>query len=137
MAALEIRADYEVHPVVEELQVAVQRAYEWPGGAALPITGGHRLSIYYLGPPGTFSEIARRSQSARAMNRGDAEVFAMNSFDEVLNASVTQGVGVLPISSSASGLVTRSITSLSRIESRIHNRRGRGRRRSSLRCLYP
>jgi prephenate dehydratase/prephenate dehydrogenase len=116
VAALEIRADYEVHPVVEELQVAVQRAYEWPGGAALPITGGHRLSIYYLGPPGTFSEIAAH-QSARAMNRGDAEVFAMNSFDEVLNASVTQGVGVLPISSSASGLVTRSITSLSRIES--------------------
>jgi prephenate dehydrogenase len=116
VAALEIRADYDVHLVVEELKVAVQRAYEWPSGAALPITDSQLLtdsqpiSIYYLGPPGTFSEVAAQ-QSARAMERGDAELCAMNSFDEVVNACVKGGVGVLPISSSASGLVTRSVIS--------------------------
>jgi prephenate dehydrogenase/prephenate dehydratase len=115
VATLDVRADHEVHAVIEELQVAVQRAYEWPGGAVLPIVDVHSMNIYYLGPPGTFSEVAAQ-QSALAMNRADAEVFAMNSFDEVLNASVRQGVGILPISSSASGLVTRSVTSLCKIE---------------------
>lgn len=105
-----VRADLDPAAVVEGLQERVGAAYRWPTGLALRLRRPV-ARVVHLGPAGTFSEDAAR-QCAANVGAPDATLVALGGFDEVL-AAVADGVlGVLPVSSSASGLVTRAVQAL-------------------------
>ena len=105
-----IRADLDPAAVAEALQERVAAAYRWPTGLALELVAPV-ARVAYLGPAGTFSEDAAR-QCAANVGAADAELVALPSFGDVL-AAVGDGVlGVLPITSSASGLVTRAVQAI-------------------------
>ena len=108
---LSIRADNEVSGVIEDLQEQVQSAYSWPEGLALPAVSGLDPVVYYLGPAGTFSETAA-IQCANAAGLSNAETIPKETFEAVLSATQESGIGVIPISSSSSGLVSRSAVAL-------------------------
>ncbi|MFT4215822.1 MAG: prephenate dehydratase domain-containing protein [Micropruina sp.] len=109
----EIRADLDLDETIERLRRAVEVAYAWPHGVARPVRAGG-LALRYLGPPGTFSENAARQFAVGLAGAGehDVRIEPADSFDEVLEATRDGGLGVLPITSSASGLVTRSTKAL-------------------------
>ncbi len=102
-----IRADLDPGAVVEALQERVGAAYRWPTGLALRLTSPV-TRVVHLGPAGTFSEDAAR-QCAANVGAPDATLVALGGFDEVLDAVGDGVLGVLPVSSSASGLVTRAV----------------------------
>jgi len=105
-----IRADFDPGAVVADLQRLVAEAYRWPAGLArAPIVPVDRVA--YLGPSGTFSEDAA-SLAAASLGSADAALDALDSFGAVLAALGGGTVGVLPITSSASGLVSRSVEAL-------------------------
>ena len=108
-----IRADLDIDETIERLRRAVEVAYAWPHGVARPLRE-HRPELRYLGPPGTFSENAARQFAVGLAGAGenDVRIEPVDSFDEVLEATRLGGLGVLPITSSASGLVTRSTRAL-------------------------
>jgi prephenate dehydratase len=105
-----VRADLDPAAVVEALQERVGAAYRWPSGLALelatPIT-----RVVHLGPAGTFSEDAAR-QCAENVGADAAELVALPTFDDVIGAVGDGVLAVLPISSSASGLVTRAVQAI-------------------------
>ncbi len=109
----EIRADLDLDETIERLRRAVEVAYAWPHGVARPLRET-RPELRYLGPPGTFSENAARQFAVGLAGAGehDVRIEAVDSFDDVLEATRAGGLGVLPITSSASGLVTRSTKAL-------------------------
>ncbi len=109
----EIRADLDLDETIERLRRAVEVAYAWPHGVARPLRET-RPELRYLGPPGTFSENAARQFAVGLAGAGehDVRIEAVDSFDDVLEATRDGGLGVLPITSSASGLVTRSTKAL-------------------------
>ncbi|MFT3971590.1 MAG: prephenate dehydrogenase/arogenate dehydrogenase family protein [Micropruina sp.] len=109
----EIRADLDLDETIERLRRAVEVAYAWPHGVARPLRET-RPELRYLGPPGTFSENAARQFAVGLAGAGehDVRIEAVDSFDDVLEATRAGGLGVLPITSSASGLVTRSTRAL-------------------------
>ena len=108
-----IRADLDVDETIERLRRAVEVAYAWPHGVARPVRA-RGLALRYLGPPGTFSENAARQFAVGLTGSGghDVRIEPVESFDAVLAATRDGGLGVLPITSSASGLVTRSTRAL-------------------------
>lgn len=107
---LEIRADRDLDTVVESLRSTVQAAYAWPSGICRPArTSVSR--ILFLGPFGTFSESAAR-QCARAAQVQKPQLVAVDSFIDALKDIRDDAMAVLPICSSASGLVTRSFDAL-------------------------
>ncbi len=129
---VEVRVDRDVDDMVEELRSQVQRAFAWPRGLSLPlVTGGGdaqpgslghtgpagrpdrrtRREVTYLGPAGTFSEVAAGHLAADVGIEHPILVPA-DSFAAVLLAVHAGGVGVVPISSSASGLVSRAAAAL-------------------------
>jgi len=124
---LEVRADHDPAAVIATLQQRVAEAYRWPAGLALTVEGPISR-VAYLGPAGTFSEDAA-GLAAIAVGAPEAALDALGSFEEVLTAIGARGraaegeaadalpagggtVGVLPITSSASGLVSRSVAAL-------------------------
>ncbi len=109
----EIRADLDLDETIERLRRAVEVAYAWPRGVARPVRS-RGPALRYLGPPGTFSENAARQFAVGLAGAGahDVRIEPVESFDEVLEATRSGGLGVLPITSSASGLVTRSTRAL-------------------------
>ncbi len=109
----EIRADLDLDETIERLRRAVEVAYAWPHGVARPVRS-RGLALCYLGPPGTFSENAARQVAVGLAGAGehDVRIEPVESFDDVLAATRDGGLGVLPITSSASGLVTRSTRAL-------------------------
>lgn len=107
---VEIRADFDPQAVTTALQERVAEAYRWPPGLArTPLEAVSR--VVYLGPAGTFSEDAAHL-AAGAVGAPGARLEALDSFDGVLGALEPGTIGVLPISSSASGLVSRAVTAL-------------------------
>ncbi|MDX6221451.1 MAG: chorismate mutase / prephenate dehydratase, partial [Frankiales bacterium] len=107
---LAVRADNDVEEMVELLRERVQTAYAWSPGISRPAAPA-TLRVNYLGPAGTFSEDAAR-QSVLAVGIGDAEFCAQASFDDVLDSVGATSLAVLPLTSSSSGLVSRSVTAL-------------------------
>ena len=106
-----IRADLDPAAVAERLQAQVAAAYRWPSGLAR-MTADPVDRVAYLGPAGTFSEDAA-ALAAAAVGAPDAALEPLGSFPEVLAALALPGtIGVLPITSSASGLVSRSVAAL-------------------------
>lgn len=109
-----IRADREVEATIEAVRREVEAAYAWPGGVAetlAPDRRDGRLDVAYLGPAGTFSEAAAR-QCATSVGVEASDLLACATFPEVLAAVRPGTIAVLPISSSASGLVSRSVEAL-------------------------
>lgn len=104
-----IRADHDVDEMVERLRAVVDETYRWPLGLSLPVRQQHRL--HYLGPSGTFSETAAR-QAAESVGLLGAALIACDDFDAVLAGTAVGDLAVLPISSSASGLVHRAATAV-------------------------
>ncbi|TXI42593.1 MAG: prephenate dehydrogenase/arogenate dehydrogenase family protein [Mycobacterium sp.] len=107
-----VRADHDVDDTVEELRNRVQRTYRWPTGLSLAAPDTTR--VHFLGPAGTFSETAAR-QAATSIDAGTSasiELVAHESFGAVLGGIAGSALGVVPISSSASGLVTRAVSAL-------------------------
>jgi len=107
---MSIRADLDPTATIEALQAQIAAAYRWPAGLSRAASSAVER-IVYLGPAGTFSEDAAAS-AAHALGAHGARLDALGSFEEVLGALGPGTVGVLPVSSSASGLVSRSIEAI-------------------------
>ena len=108
---LEVRCDSDVDDMVELLRARVAEAYAWPQGLSLPVADESLPQVTYLGPVGTFSE----SAAIQALAQFGADVEAahpVESFDEVIAAADAGGLGVVPVASSASGLVERTAVAL-------------------------
>lgn len=108
---LEIRGDADVDAAVEDLRQRVSDAYAWPLGMSLPRRDAAPGPVAYLGPAGTFSETAAR-HCAATLGLLDPPLIPMGSFEDVLEAAHAGHMGVLPICSSASGLVERAAEAL-------------------------
>ena len=105
---VDIRADHDVEDTVELLRAEVQATYRWPQGLSLSSPSIER--VHHLGPAGTFSETAARQ--AMSSVGATAALVTQDDFPSVLAAIGPGSIGVLPISSSASGLVTRAVNAL-------------------------
>jgi prephenate dehydratase/prephenate dehydrogenase len=108
---VKIRADKSVEETIEQLLKHVEQIYLWPSGVSRPIRDPGERNIVYLGPAGTFSENAARQLSASAFLDFE-NVRALASFDDVIREVEHGSIGVLPVTSSSSGLVTRAISAL-------------------------
>ena len=107
---LGIRADRDVEATIEAVRQEVAAAYRWPVGVARTVANDV-FDVAYLGPAGTFSEAAAL-QCATSIGLRAGNLLARSAFPEVL-ASLRPGtIAVLPISSSASGLVRRAVDAL-------------------------
>ena len=112
---IELRSDRDPADTALHVAERVDEAYGWPSGIVAPLVGEGAGSVAFLGPAGTFSEIAAR-QAAALVGWPDAALVACESFDAVIG-SVVRGdaaLGVLPIVNSASGLVELSAAGLLR-----------------------
>jgi prephenate dehydratase/prephenate dehydrogenase len=108
---VDVRADYDVDDMIELARQRVQVAYTWPRGTALPVADQAIAHLAYLGPAGTFSETAAR-QGAENLGFPVSGLVACDDFPAVLKQVARGNLAVLPISSSASGLVSRSVQAL-------------------------
>jgi prephenate dehydratase/prephenate dehydrogenase len=106
-----VRADHDVDDTVELARQRVQVAYAWPRGTSLPVADETIRELAYLGPPGTFSESAAR-HCAENLGLPVDSLAARDDFPAVLEHVRRGHLAVLPISSSASGLVSRSAEAL-------------------------
>lgn len=126
---LGFRADHDVETAIEEVRAHVAGTYRWPAGVALALADGAApdgagradragRTIGYLGPAGSFSHVAAGLASGLlrpgASARAQPEEVPHASFEDVVEAVRAGSLGVLPISSSASGLVTRAVEALLR-----------------------
>jgi prephenate dehydratase/prephenate dehydrogenase len=103
-----IRADHDVDDMAESLRARVQATYVWPAGLSLATAATH---VHYLGPAGTFSETAAK-QARTESGRDWIFLEPQPDFPAILASIGNDQLGVLPITSSASGLVTRSVQAL-------------------------
>lgn len=131
---LGFRADHDVETAIEEVRAHVAGTYRWPAGVALALADGAApdgtapdgagradragRTIGYLGPAGSFSHVAAGLASGLlrpgASARAQPEEVPHASFEDVVEAVRAGSLGVLPISSSASGLVSRAVEALLR-----------------------
>jgi len=103
---ISLRADRDASEVGRQVAERVDEAYRWPDGIVAPLRDDKVAAVAFLGPVGTFSEIAAR-RAAALVGEPDAALVACESFAAVI-ASVVDGdaaLAVLPIVNSSSGLV--------------------------------
>ncbi|MEU1970744.1 prephenate dehydratase domain-containing protein [Microbacterium sp. NPDC019599] len=105
-----IRADRSIDSAIEQVRDHIGSVYRWPLGVSRRFLSGSARRIVYLGPAGTFSETAAAQLTSRL--GADAEIEDVPGFEEVLDAVANGAIGVIPLSSSASGLVTRAVRAL-------------------------
>ena len=104
------RIDRNVTEVERAIQQRIDDVFVWPDGVVLPLAHKHRntaaLRIGFLGPSGTFSDIAAR-QLARLIGAPGADRLEYPTFPEIVLAleSRQADLVVLPITNSSSGLV--------------------------------
>jgi prephenate dehydratase/prephenate dehydrogenase len=99
------RIDRDLKALERAIQQRVDETFVWPDGVVLPLTQP-ALRIGYLGPAGTFSDVAAR-QLARLVGDGNqvrAEFADFNALVDAVTAADVD-VAVLPITNSSSGLV--------------------------------
>lgn len=104
-----MRVDIDAEELIEALRRRVNAAYAWPHGVSLRARAA--AIVNYLGPAGTFSAAAA-VHCAEAAGLVEARLVAHASFPDVLAATGPDALAVLPIVSSASGLVTRAADAL-------------------------
>ncbi|MBK8869333.1 MAG: prephenate dehydratase domain-containing protein [Dermatophilaceae bacterium] len=107
---VEVRVDRDIDDMVERLRQRVADAFRWPRGLSLPLVSPTDR-VTYLGPAGTFSEVAA-GHLAADLGMPSARLLPVESFGHVLESVASGGVAVIPVSSSSSGLVTRSVEAL-------------------------
>jgi prephenate dehydratase/prephenate dehydrogenase len=108
---LNVRADRSIETTIEAVREHVASVYRWPRGLTREVREAGNQEVVYLGPSGTFSEAAATQLASRLGSVGFA-VRDVLDFDEVIREVANGSLGVLPISSSASGLVTRTVLAL-------------------------
>ena len=104
-----MRVDIDAEELIEALRRRVNAAYAWPHGVSL--RARRAAIVNYLGPAGTFSAAAA-VHCAEAAGLVEARLVPHASFPDVLAATGPDALAVLPIVSSASGLVTRAADAL-------------------------
>ena len=111
VVGLDIRSDLDPGAVVEAMRTTVQQVYAWPAGICRPPVRPVP-ELHYLGPAGTFSEMAAK-HAREAAGLPGARIRAGAGFESVLAQAVDDAaLAVVPIGSSSSGLVTRSFEAL-------------------------
>ena len=104
------RIDRNVAEVERAIQERIDDVYVWPDGVVLPLAtpllSRPALRLGFLGPSGTFSDIAVR-QLARLIGAPDSERLEYPNFPEIVRAleAGQADLVVLPITNSSSGLV--------------------------------
>ena len=107
--------DRDPTEVAQHVAARVDEAYGWPAGIVAPLVDDDVDGVAFLGPVGTFSEIAAR-QAAELVGRPAARLVPCEGFDDVIGSVVGggAGLGVLPIVNSSSGLVELAAAGLLR-----------------------
>ncbi len=100
------RLDKSLDAVERAIQHRVDEVFVWPDGAVLPLSGDEPEAIGFLGPAGTFSDIAAR-QLSRLVAVPNAQRAEYPDFPTLICALIDESVDlvVLPITSSSTGLV--------------------------------
>ena len=108
-----VRADRDSQSIARDVSRLIQDVYAWPTGRVAPVAAATVDRIAFLGPSGTFSELAAR-QAAAVTGFEGAELLAEETMDGVLDAvrAGRASLAVLPISNSSSGLVEASAAGL-------------------------
>ncbi len=111
------RIDRNLITVERAVQSRIDDVFVWPDGVILPLRDGDAptTAIGFLGPSGTFSDIAAR-QCARLLKLDGVERREFPDFPSLV-AAVTDGVvpiAVVPITNSSSGLVDLAANVFSR-----------------------
>lgn len=100
-----VRADRDPTEVAQHVAERVDEAYSWPAGIIAPLNA-ELGAVAFLGPAGTFSEIAAH-RAVELVGVPGAVLVPGASFDEVIEIVVRgdAALAVLPIVNSSSGLV--------------------------------
>ena len=100
------RVDRHLDDVERAIQHRIDEVFVWPDGVLSPLHNPDVSAIAFLGPAGTFSDVAAR-QLARLLRMPDVRRIEHADFPSLVGSvGRDQGViGVLPITNSSSGLV--------------------------------
>ena len=115
------RADRALVDVEREIQQLIDRVFVWPDGVVLPVATGSVSTIGYLGPAGTFSDLAAQ-QLARLIGTADARRREYPDFPTLVDALAggDEDLVVLPILSSSTGLVDLAAAVLAAAPPGVH-----------------
>ena len=101
------RIDHDLLALERHVQLHIDEVFQWPAGATHPLAIPSVRSIGFLGPAGTFSDVAARQLGALLNTRTDCLRAEYADFPSLVRAvedgSVT--LAVVPITNSSSGLV--------------------------------
>jgi prephenate dehydratase/prephenate dehydrogenase len=113
------RIDRDIDQLERHIQSRIDATFLWPEGTVLPVRGDVQR-IGFLGPAGTFSDIAAR-QLARISGHPTAARLEFPGFGELISALQHDAVDlvVLPITSSSSGLVDLAAAALATAQADI------------------
>jgi prephenate dehydratase/prephenate dehydrogenase len=118
------RMDRNMNALERDIQNRVDDVFLWPDGVVLPLANGGATKVGFLGPAGTFSDIAARRAGSllrTVETRGVASEDVVITrheypdFDAIVGAVVSGevDVAVVPITNSSSGLVDLAANVLS------------------------
>jgi prephenate dehydratase/prephenate dehydrogenase len=118
------RMDRNMNALERDIQNRVDDVFLWPDGVVLPLANGGATKVGFLGPAGTFSDIAARRAGSllrTVETRGVASEDVVITrheypdFDAIVGAVVggDVDVAVVPITNSSSGLVDLAANVLS------------------------
>ncbi len=119
-----VRVDRRVADIERDIQRQIDEVYVWPDGVVLPLrlvgtSESDPVGIGFLGPAGTFSDLAAR-QLERLLAR-PTTIVEFPTFPDIV-AAVESGlvkVAVVPISNSSSGLVDLAAATLASSSSAV------------------
>ncbi len=118
------RMDRNMNALERDIQNRIDDVFLWPDGVVLPLAQGGATRVGFLGPAGTFSDIAAR-RAGRLLRTVEARGIASEPVDitrheypefAAIVAAVVDGnvdVAVVPITNSSSGLVDLAANVLS------------------------
>jgi prephenate dehydratase/prephenate dehydrogenase len=118
------RMDRNMNALERDIQNRVDEVFLWPDGVVLPLAEGGATKVGFLGPAGTFSDIAARRAGSllrtietRGVESAPVEITRHEYPDfAAIVAAVLDGsvdVAVVPITNSSSGLVDLAANVLS------------------------
>jgi prephenate dehydratase/prephenate dehydrogenase len=118
------RMDRNMNALERDIQNRVDEVFLWPNGVVLPLANGGATKVGFLGPAGTFSDIAARragnllrTVETRGVESAPVEISRHEYPDfAAIIAAVLDGsvdVAVVPITNSSSGLVDLAANVLS------------------------
>jgi prephenate dehydratase/prephenate dehydrogenase len=108
---LHARIDRDLQALERSVQERVDDVFQWPAGATHPLSDPDVGSIGYLGPAGTFSDVAARQLAGLlGVGVGAAHEAARVEFPDFVSVvrALEQGhvtLAVVPVTNSSSGLV--------------------------------